>query len=208
MHPAAGHPGGTLVNALLHHCHDLTGIGGELRPGIVHRLDKDTTGVMVAAKTAAALEALADQFKQRGVRKEYVALVHGAPRPATGVIESLIGRSRHDRKKMSAQPARGRHAVTHYQIEEALGTFCLLRLRIETGRTHQIRVHLAHIGHPVVGDPAYGRRHSIPDVDRQMLHAAQLTLQHPRTGATLEFSAPLPSDMAGLLGRLRTTADP
>jgi 23S rRNA pseudouridine1911/1915/1917 synthase len=204
VHPAAGHPSGTLVNALLHHCHDLAGIGGETRPGIVHRLDRDTTGAMVVAKHAQAMAALVDQFKAGGVRKEYVAFVHGLPHPTVGTIESLIGRSIHDRKKMSAQPAHGRPAVTHYRVEEVFGPVAVLRLRIETGRTHQIRVHLAHIGHPVVGDRTYGRQRAFPGADRQMLHAAQLGFTHPRTGKAVEFKAPLPADMATLLAQWRS----
>lgn len=206
VHPAAGHATGTLVHALLFHCQDLAGIGGELRPGIVHRLDRDTTGVMVVAKHQQSMAALVEQFKAGTVRKEYLALVHGQPRPASGTIESLIGRSRHDRKKMSATPTHGRHAVTHYRIAESLGPHTLLRLRIETGRTHQIRVHLAHIGHPVVGDPTYGKRRATPGANRQMLHAAELALTHPRTNRPKVFQAPLPPDMANLLNSLRAAA--
>ncbi len=199
VHPAAGHPDGTLVNALLHHCRDLPGIGGEARPGIVHRLDRDTTGVLVAAKTETALAGLVAQFQAGTVDKEYLALVHGRPTPATGTIDTLIGRSAADRKKMSARPAHGRRAVTHYQVARRYGDWTLLRLRIDTGRTHQIRVHLAHIGHPVVGDPTYGRHRAVPGVSRQMLHAARLAFTHPRTGERLAFEAPLPPDFANLI---------
>ncbi len=205
VHPAPGHDSGTLVNALLNHCNNLPGIGGERRPGIVHRLDRDTSGVLVAAKSELAMRKLAAQFKRRQVRKEYVALAWGAPRPPRGTIDTLVGRSPYNRKKMSARPQTGRRAVTHYDTEQAFGEVSLLRLRIETGRTHQIRVHLAHIGHPVVGDTQYGRARKterpVP-ATRQMLHAERLAFAHPRTGAALEFSAPLPEDMRGLLAAL------
>jgi len=212
VHPAAGHPGGTLVNALLHHCADLRGVGGELRPGIVHRLDKDTSGVIVVAKHEQALAALAGQFKARQVDKVYVALVRGAPRLARGSIAVPIGRSRHDRKRMSTATARGRDAVTRYEVAERFGTVALLRVRIETGRTHQIRVHLAHIGHPVLGDAQYGGgRDACPGLPvpapRQMLHAAQLTLRHPVTDEPMTFVAPLPDDMQRLLDTLRAAVE-
>jgi 23S rRNA pseudouridine1911/1915/1917 synthase len=202
VHPAAGHASGTLVNALLHHCPDLQGIGGELRPGIVHRLDRDTSGLMVAAKNDAALAGLQAQFKAHQVRKVYLALAAGQPDPPAGRIESLIGRSSHDRKKMSASPARGRPAVTHYETVRTYGDWSLLRVRIETGRTHQIRVHLSHVGHPIAGDPVYGRGPDRPlpaPAPRQMLHAAELSFIHPRTGKALDFQSPLPQDMQGLL---------
>jgi 23S rRNA pseudouridine1911/1915/1917 synthase len=208
VHPAAGHAAGTLVNALLHHCPDLQGIGGELRPGIAHRLDRDTSGLLVAAKNDAALAGLQAQFKSHLVRKVYLTLAAGHPEPPAGRIESLIGRSSHDRKKMSANPSRGREAVTHYETVSRFGDkLCsLLRVRIETGRTHQIRVHLSHLGHPIVGDPVYGRtadpRLPAP-ADRQMLHAAELAFTHPRTGRPLSFSSPLPPDMQALLDALK-----
>jgi 23S rRNA pseudouridine1911/1915/1917 synthase len=207
VHPAAGHASGTLVNALLHHCPDLQGIGGELRPGIAHRLDRDTSGLLVAAKNDAALTGLQAQFKDHAVRKVYLALVAGHPEPPAGRIESLIGRSSQDRKKMSARPSRGREAVTHYETVRRYGDkLCsLLRVRIETGRTHQIRVHLSHLGHPIVGDAVYGRgpAASLPlPARRQMLHAAELAFTHPRTGKPLSFSAPPPPDMQRLLDAL------
>ena len=205
VHPAPGHARGTLVNALLHHCADLAGIGGELRPGIVHRLDRDTSGVMVVAKTDRAMQSLAAQFKGREVRKQYLALAWGRPIPATGVIETLVGRHPHHRKKMSARPRSGRPAVTRYETVSAFETASLLRVRIETGRTHQIRVHLAHLGHPVVGDAQYGRARTVPGYTgplRQMLHAEQLSFRHPVTGDTLEFQAPLPADMRSVLRAL------
>ena len=205
VHPAAGHASGTLVNAILYHCGDLAGIGGELRPGIVHRLDRDTSGVMVVAKNQKAMESLSAQFKARTVAKEYLAVVAGVPRPLAGRIETLIGRSAHDRKKMTARTTSGRPAVSRYEVVEVLCGASLARVKIETGRTHQIRVHMAHIGHPVVGDPQYGRtRVAMPvPVTRQMLHARQLAFDHPATGVRMSFEAPLPSDMAELIERLK-----
>lgn len=212
VHPAGGHWTGTLANALLAHCKDLAGIGGEMRPGIVHRLDRDTTGAMVVAKNDRAMEVLARQFKKALVHKEYVALVHGAPDPATGRIETMIGRSRHDRKKMSTKPVAGRRAVTNYEVAERFKDCSLVRLVIETGRTHQIRVHMTHIGHPVVGDQQYGRKRGgrrasagidLFAVPRQMLHAEVLRFKHPKDMKPVEFRAPLPGDMADLLARLR-----
>ena len=206
VHPAPGHDTGTLVHALLHHCPDLPGIGGEQRPGIVHRLDRDTSGVLVVAKTEPALAHLSAQFKARDTRKEYLALAWGMPHPRAGTIRTLIGRSERDRKKMSVQVKHGRPAVSHYEVIETFADCSLLRVRIETGRTHQIRVHLAHLGHAVVGDALYGhargRRLPVP-VERQLLHAARLELKHPRTGAPLVFAAPLPADFAAVLDALR-----
>ncbi len=209
VHPAAGHASGTLVNALLAHCPDLPGINGEKRPGIVHRLDRDTTGVMIVAKTDLAMRALVDAFKKRSVRKEYAALVWGRLTPPAGRVETLIGRSAHDRKKMSASPPHGRPAITLYETAEVFPDASLLRVRIETGRTHQIRVHMAFLGHPVIGDADYGRqraaRLTVPLPARQMLHAERLTLAHPRSGRSLTFTAPLPEDMRLLLNALRRT---
>lgn len=207
VHPAAGHASGTLVNALLAHCPDLGGIGGELRPGIVHRLDRDTTGVMVVAKHAQALQSLVNQFRHRQVLKEYLALVWGRFEPPAGRIETLIGRSPRNRKTMSATPAVGRPAVTVYRTLERFAAASLLSLRIETGRTHQIRVHMAFKGHPVIGDTQYGRQHPgrLPGAmpARQMLHAHQLTLAHPRTGVAMTCTAPLPADFENLLSELK-----
>ncbi len=206
VHPAPGHDSGTLVNALLHHCHDLAGIGGERRPGMVHRLDKDTSGVLVIAKNEGAMMSLTGQFKSRKVEKEYLALVWGHPRPASGTVETLIGRSPHNRKKMSARPLSGRPAITHYKTVEKFRETSLLKVQIETGRTHQIRVHLAYKGHPVVGDHQYGRARVTPApavVRRQMLHAARLSFAHPRTGLKMEFLAPLPGDFLHLLDMAR-----
>jgi 23S rRNA pseudouridine1911/1915/1917 synthase len=210
VHPAAGNWSGTLVNALLHHCRDLAGVGGELRPGIVHRLDKETSGVMVVAKHDRALQGLVAQFKAGKVEKEYVALVRGVPHPPRRRIETPIGRSRHDRKKMSARPPRGRDAVTVYDVVETFGDLAArLAVRIETGRTHQIRVHMAHVGHPVLGDPLYGRRKPVGDLGvprRQMLHAHRLTFRHPVAAKLLTFEAPLPEDMVEWIERLRASS--
>ena len=197
VHPAPGHAADTLVNALLHHCADLQGIGGELRPGIVHRLDKDTSGVLVVAKNEAAVAGLVAQFSSHAVRKEYLALAWGALKKPSGVVDLPIGRHPVHRQKM-AVTEKGRAALTRYEVLAAGPLAALLRVRIETGRTHQIRVHLAHLGHPVVGDATYGRaRHGLPadlQIPRQMLHAHVLEIAHPRTGRPLVFTAPPPPD--------------
>ncbi|MCU0857683.1 MAG: RluA family pseudouridine synthase [Pontiellaceae bacterium] len=204
VHPAVGNETGTLVNALLHHCKDLTGIGGEKRPGIVHRLDKDTSGVMVAAKNEAAMMELSRQFKEHGTEKEYLTIVRGVPCGKRGVVETTIGRHPIHRKKMAANVRNGRPAVSHYEVVEAFGEAALVRVKIETGRTHQIRVHMAHIKNPVIGDTVYGcRRASSAHAGRQMLHAAKLSLNHPKSGKRLTFEAPLPDDMEALLTQLR-----
>jgi len=205
VHPAAGHATGTLVHALLHHCVDLAGIGGERRPGIVHRLDKDTSGVLVAAKNQEAMDGLIRQFKAGSVEKEYVALVAGTPDPLRATVETQIGRSPHDRKKMSARPRTGRRAVTSYEVAEVFEDASLLNIRIMTGRTHQIRVHMAYLGHPVVGDRQYGGRRSAAGAQRQMLHAARLAFNHPREGRRLECRAPWPEDMQMKIRELRRT---
>jgi 23S rRNA pseudouridine1911/1915/1917 synthase len=209
VHPAPGHATGTLVHALLHHCSDLAGIGGERRPGIVHRLDRDTSGVMVVAKNETAMRRLVEQFKEHTVRKEYLALAWGRPEPESGRIETPIGRHPVDRKRMSVDAPTGRHAVTLYETVERFRDAALLRVRIETGRTHQIRVHLAHLGHPVVGDATYGRargrRVPVP-VARQMLHAARLAFTHPGTGEPVEFEAPAPPDLRDAIRALRREA--
>jgi len=196
-HPAPGHEADTLVNALLYHCSDLQGIGGELRPGIVHRLDKDTSGVLVVAKNEQTITSLVEQFSTHTVQKEYRALVWGHPRPAEGTLREPIGRHPVHRKKM-AVTSKGRKAVTHYHTLAKGPLAAELRLRIETGRTHQIRVHLSQLGHPIVGDTVYGRaRHGLPDeldISRQMLHAHTLKILHPRDGRPMEFTAPLPPD--------------
>ena len=219
VHPAPGHMQGTLVNALLHHCPDLSGIGGKLRPGIVHRLDKDTSGTVVVAKTAFAHEALADQFKRRKVAKKYRAVVYGEVKKPNGEIELPIGRHPVHRKRMSTLSPTGRSALTRYTVLERFEKATVLELDIKTGRTHQIRVHCAAIHHPVVGDDIYAGRHRRSrnagstvalcfqkHAQRQMLHAHQLTLQHPQTGAVMTFESPIPADMRGLIDCLRQTA--
>ena len=206
VHPGAGHASGTLVNALLHHVDDLSGIGGELRPGIVHRLDRGTSGVMVAAKNDAAHQALARQFHDREVEKEYIALVWGVVQ-AGKRIDAPIGRDAGNRQKMSTRARRARSAVTRVTRAEQLKGVSLLRVAIATGRTHQIRVHLSAIGHPIVGDPTYGgvHRHVANDVravqrlERPFLHAARLVFGHPADGRRMEFESPLPSDLQAIV---------
>ena len=207
VHPAAGHPDGTLVNAVLHRCPGVLDVGGEGRPGIVHRLDRDTSGAIVVAKTDAALEGLAAAFRAGEVRKTYLAILSGVPEPSAGHLESNLGRSPSDRQRMAVVAHGGKPASTDYEVAEDLGSAALARIRIHTGRTHQIRVHMASIGCPVAGDPVYGS----PSLDRalpfrparQMLHAWRLALPHPLTGALLSLEAPIPSDFAALLAALR-----
>jgi 23S rRNA pseudouridine1911/1915/1917 synthase len=207
VHPGAGRTTGTLVHALLAHCEKLSGIGGVERPGIVHRLDRDTSGVLVVAKSETAHQSLSAQFKGRIVRKRYLALVHGEIRGEAGRIEAAIGRSEHDRKRMGVRIAGGREARTAYRVVRRLSGMTLVDLGLETGRTHQIRVHLAHIGHPIVGDQTYGGRRErqpsapgTPRADRQMLHAWRLGFRHPRTDCWLEFTAPVPADFRECVG--------
>jgi len=192
VHPAPGHPRDTLVNALLALCPDLRGIGGELRPGIVHRLDKDTSGLMVVAKTSGAHLALSHQIKERQVRKGYLALVKGNLHPREGIIDAPIARDPRNRKRMAVVPG-GREACTRYRVLRAGGAYSLVEVFPETGRTHQIRVHLASIGYPLVGDPVYGK--GSPLVGRQFLHAHLLAFHHPATGEWREFTSPLPPDL-------------
>ncbi len=202
VHPASGHPSGTLVNALLAACPDLRGIAGTLRPGIVHRLDKDTSGLMVVAKNDRAQRALQRQLKDRDVRKTYLALVRGVPAPREGTIAAPIGRHPKNRKKM-AVVADGREATTRYRVREEIagGQYSLLEVEPVTGRTHQIRVHLAAVGHPVVGDATYGRPSAA--VGRQFLHAHKLAFGMPLGGRTVEFESPLPADLREALSQLR-----
>jgi 23S rRNA pseudouridine1911/1915/1917 synthase len=212
VHPAPGHASGTLVNALLHHCPDLGGIGEELRPGIVHRLDKDTSGSLVVAKNAAALERLAAQFKNRSVRKDYLALIHGEMAAESGTIRLPVGRHPVDRKRMSTHSRKGREAETGWRVARRLGGVTLLELHLKTGRTHQIRVHCAAIQRPIVGDPVYGRvkplrgaadLHALlAPVRRQMLHAWRLEIDHPRNGERMRFESPMPEDMEQLIAGL------
>jgi 23S rRNA pseudouridine1911/1915/1917 synthase len=205
VHPAPGNKDGTLVNALLHHCPDLPGIGGEMRPGIVHRLDKDTTGCIVVAKSQEALVRLQVQIQKRIASREYLGLVHGQPGDEAGTIVGAIGRHPVDRKKYAVvSDLSGRHARTHWRVEERLGDHALLRFQLDTGRTHQIRVHCAHIGHPIVGDPLYGRARRLPvALPGQALHAVALGLNHPLTGERMRFESPLPEPFERLLQNLR-----
>jgi len=201
VHPSAGHEQGTLVHAVLAHCPDLSGIGGEARPGIVHRLDKDTSGLIIVAKNDAAHVSLARQLKERRVEKTYLALVEGRMKPAQGVIEAPLGRHPVQRKKQ-AVVARGREARTRYRTLREVDGRSLLEVRPETGRTHQIRVHLASIGHAVAGDALYGRAGAPPGLRRQFLHAQRLAFAHPRTGERLELEAPLAEDLQAVLDAL------
>ncbi len=214
VHPGAGSPAGTLVNALLHHIRDLSGIGGVLRPGIVHRLDRGTSGLMVVAKDDETHRSLARQFADRRVEKEYLALVLGVPDRREGTIDAAIGRHPVERKRMAVRPEGGRPARTVYAVVEIFDGAALLRVRIHTGRTHQIRVHLASLGHPVAGDALYGgtrtpgsrrtaARDALRSLARPALHAARLAFEHPGTGERLVFESPLPSDILGALERLR-----
>jgi 23S rRNA pseudouridine1911/1915/1917 synthase len=214
VHPAAGNPSGTLVNALLHHCRgQLSGIGGVARPGIVHRIDKDTSGLLVVAKTDAAHEGLSAQFAAHSVHRRYLAVCAGHPSPGEGMIDARIGRSDADRKKMTVLPknsSRGKTAITHYKVLERFDGAALIECRLETGRTHQVRVHCASIGHALLGDPVYGRtpKPIRPLLDslgfaRQALHAAELGFVHPASGEKLHFRADLPTDMAELIDQLR-----
>jgi 23S rRNA pseudouridine1911/1915/1917 synthase len=224
VHPAAGNPDGTLVNALIAHCGEsLMGIGGELRPGIVHRLDKDTSGLLVAAKTERAMASLAKQFANHTIERAYHAVVWGSPRLGDGVIEGQIGRNPFDRKRMAVLRGGGKLARTRYRVLERFGPEArpfasLIECRLETGRTHQIRVHLTHLGHPLIGDPSYGRARQAPrpktpaetlafaaaaDFSRQALHAYVLGFQHPTLHKTMRFESPWPSDFAVLVEALR-----
>jgi 23S rRNA pseudouridine1911/1915/1917 synthase len=211
VHPAAGNLDRTLVNALLHHCAGrLSGIGGVARPGIVHRIDKDTSGLLVVAKTDVAHEGLAAQFACHSIDRRYLAVVSGVPNPAQGSIDAPVARSSANRKKMAiASEGRGKRAVTHYRLLEPLKEAALLECRLETGRTHQVRVHMASIGHSLLGDPVYGRvkivhRQLLNQLDfkRQALHAAELGFVHPITQAPLSFKSAIPSDMQELLSAL------
>ncbi|MBW4463557.1 MAG: RluA family pseudouridine synthase [Nodosilinea sp. WJT8-NPBG4] len=207
VHPAPGNLSGTLVNAVLAHCGDqLLGIGGVQRPGIVHRLDKNTTGAIVVAKTDLAHSDLQAQMKAKTARREYLGLVYGAPKTNFGTIDAPLGRHPVDRKKHAVVPLeKGRTAVTHWQVEERLGNFSLLRFRLETGRTHQIRVHSTHMGHPIVGDPTYGTGRDVGvNLPGQALHAERLELRHPATGESVVAIAPLPEHFLTLLTVLRS----
>jgi 23S rRNA pseudouridine1911/1915/1917 synthase len=213
VHPAPGHPDHTLVNALLARCTDLAGIGGELRPGIVHRLDKGTSGVMVATKDDETHALLAARFKDKSLLREYLAVVAPPLSMTAGRFATLYGRHPVHRKRFSSKVAVGKNAVTHYRVEESFADAALVRCRLETGRTHQIRVHFADDGHPLLGDPTYGRRPAsarlvelAAALGRQALHAAVLAFDHPRTGAPLRFETPPPADLQSMLEALRRPA--
>lgn len=203
VHPAVGNWNGTLVNALMYHCGDrLSGINGEIRPGIVHRIDKDTSGLLVVAKNDLAHQSLAEQIACHSAAREYQAIVVGAPREDQGTIDQPIGRHKIDRKKMAILPD-GRHAVTHYQVLKRFRGYSLLAFQLETGRTHQIRVHMASIGHPIIGDPLYGlKKDRFSSLDGQCLHAWRLSLDHPRTGERMVFEAPLPEYFTAILNKM------
>ncbi len=217
VHPAAGHLSGTLVNALLYHCPDIEGVGGEKRPGIVHRLDKDTSGVLVVAKNGQAHDHLSRQFKERTLEKQYLAIVAGSPVRSHGKIDLPVGRHPTERKKMSVSGVGGREACTLWRVKERLGLATVLDVALKTGRTHQIRVHCRAIGHPIIGDPTYGPTrqfgqqlkanpvflNAIQQAKRQMLHAFRLSIRNPIDEQTVAFEAPLPEDMQSVLGILR-----
>lgn len=212
VHPAPGHASGTLVNALLWHCRTasgdstLSGIGGVQRPGIVHRLDKDTTGAIAVAKSDRAHSHLQQQFQHKTARRDYLGMVYGAPKTESGTVNAAIGRHSGDRQKMAIVPESegGRAAITHWQVKERMGNYTLINFELETGRTHQIRVHAAHLGHPIVGDPVYGSGRSVGvNLPGQALHAWRLRLQHPMTEDWVEAIAPLPDFFTRLLGVLR-----
>lgn len=212
VHPAAGHADGTLVNALLHHCHGkLSGIGGVQRPGIVHRIDKDTSGLLVVAKSDVAHEGLANLFAAHDIERKYFAIVSGVPAPPAGTVRTQIGRSTINRKKMAVLPDnKGKLAVTHFRTVESFAKTALVECTLETGRTHQVRVHMAHVGHPLIGDSVYSNRQNPYRIgpnqskfERQALHAASLGFIHPVSGETLRFESSLPDDMQLLLSQLR-----
>ncbi|MRN55636.1 RluA family pseudouridine synthase [Paenibacillus monticola] len=203
VHPAVGHPSGTLVNALMYHCKDLSGINGEIRPGIVHRIDKDTSGLIMAAKNDASHVSLSGQLKEHTVTRRYIALVQGNLSHDQGTVDAPIGRDAHDRKLYTVTQKNSKKSVTHFTVLERFGDCTLVELQLETGRTHQIRVHMKFIGHSLLGDPIYGRSKN-PSIVGQALHAAVLGFVHPATGEYLEFSTPIPADMEEVLFNLRS----
>jgi len=204
VHPAAGHENGTLVNALLYHCgSSLSGINGVLRPGIVHRIDRDTSGLLIVAKNDFAHHLLAEQIKEHSFTRKYQAVVCGNVRDDEGTIDAPIGRHHTDRKKMAVTQKNSRNAVTHYRVLQRFGNYTHLELILETGRTHQIRVHTAYIGHPVAGDPVYGGKKYLVSLNGQCLHAYYISFVHPRTGQTLTFSSPLPDYFTDFLNKLK-----
>lgn len=204
VHPAAGHEDGTLVNALLHHCGDsLSGINGEKRPGIVHRIDMDTSGLLIVAKNDFAHQRLSDQLKDHTLRRTYECIVRGGFREDSGTVDAPIGRDPRDRKRMAVTEKNSRPAVTHWEVIERYGQYTHLRCRLETGRTHQIRVHMAYINHPIAGDPLYGVKKPELGLTSQCLHAKELTFLHPRTGEEITVSCPLPEEFQNALQKLR-----
>ncbi|MCI4126007.1 RluA family pseudouridine synthase [Bacillus haynesii] len=202
VHPAPGHLTGTLVNGLMAHCDDLSGINGVMRPGIVHRIDKDTSGLLMVAKNDMAHESLVNQLVNKTVTRKYTALVHGVIPHDHGTIEAPIGRDKKDRQSMTVTRENGKHAVTHFEVTERFDDFTVVECQLETGRTHQIRVHMKYIGFPLAGDPKYGPKKTV-DFNGQVLHAGVLGFDHPRTGEYVEFEAPLPDDMKNLLDKIR-----
>ena len=206
VHPAPGHSSGTLVNALLYHCGDsLSGIGGQQRPGIVHRLDKDTSGLMLAAKTERAHASLSAQLADHTLHRVYEALLVGTPNPPAGIVDKPIGRHPVDRKKMAVIERGGRQAITHYRVLEAFSGYSHVECVLETGRTHQIRVHMASVGHPVAGDAVYGGKCALP-LESQCLHARRIRFLHPASGEAMEFACPLPPEFEAVLKQLHAEA--
>ncbi len=203
VHPAPGHQSGTLVNALLYHCDNLSGINGVIRPGIVHRLDKDTSGAIVVAKNDRTHLSLADQFKERDTKKIYLTLVHGQVKYNKGKIDAAIGRDSHDRKKMAVTSKNSKKAISRFEVLERFDDYTLVKVKLETGRTHQIRLHMNYIGHPVVGDSLYGYKREGLNVKRQMLHSYILGFNHSKKDEWMEFKAPLLEDMESIIEKLR-----
>ncbi|MGE6674341.1 RluA family pseudouridine synthase [Bacillus pumilus] len=202
VHPAPGHVSGTLVNGLMAHCTDLSGINGVMRPGIVHRIDKDTSGLLMVAKNDMAHESLVNQLVAKTVTRKYTAVVHGIIQHDTGTIDAPIGRDKKDRQSMTVTKESAKQAVTHFDVIERFEDFTVVECRLETGRTHQIRVHMKYIGYPLAGDPKYGPRKTV-DFNGQLLHAGVLGFDHPRTGEYIEFTAPIPADMQAFIDSLR-----
>jgi 23S rRNA pseudouridine1911/1915/1917 synthase len=202
VHPAHGHYSGTLVNGLLAHCKDLSGINGKMRPGIVHRIDKDTSGLLMIAKNDLAHQHLAAQLKEHSIRRAYYALVQGVISEPAGIVDAPIGRHETDRKKMAVTFKNSKEARTHYFVKERFARNTFIECRLETGRTHQIRVHMSYLGYPLVGDPLYGNRKNNYDFPGQALHAYALGFVHPRTGEELYFEAPLPEHFTSVLKQL------
>lgn len=202
VHPAPGHVSGTLVNGLMAHCKDLSGINGVMRPGIVHRIDKDTSGLLMVAKNDMAHESLVNQLVAKTVTRKYTAVVHGIIQHDTGTIDAPIGRDKKDRQSMTVTKENAKQAVTHFDVIERFKDFTVVECRLETGRTHQIRVHMKYIGYPLAGDPKYGPRKTV-NFNGQLLHAGVLGFDHPRTGEYIEFTAPIPADMQAFIDSLR-----